>query len=87
MIGVLEGVLGRTAEKKHAAAAARATFPPPGLTSTDLTRDVGFKPATPIEEGIRRFVAWYREFYRIGTWRAPERPATQMAARARRPPL
>jgi UDP-glucuronate 4-epimerase len=26
----------------------------------DLVRDVGFKPATPIEEGIRRFIEWYR---------------------------
>jgi len=26
-------------------------------------RDVGFQPATPIEEGIARFVAWYREYY------------------------
>ena len=24
---------------------------------------VGFAPATPIEEGVRRFVAWYREYY------------------------
>lgn len=31
----------------------------------DLMRDVGFRPTTPIEEGIRRFVAWYREFYRL----------------------
>jgi UDP-glucuronate 4-epimerase len=29
----------------------------------DLTRDVGFRPATPIEEGVRRFAAWYREFH------------------------
>ena len=29
----------------------------------DLCRDVGFRPATPIEEGIARFVAWYREYY------------------------
>jgi UDP-glucuronate 4-epimerase len=29
----------------------------------DLARDVGFAPATPIEEGVRRFVAWYREYY------------------------
>jgi UDP-glucuronate 4-epimerase len=27
-------------------------------------RDVGFKPATPIETGIANFVAWYREYYR-----------------------
>lgn len=31
----------------------------------DLTRDVGFKPSTSIEQGIRNFVAWYREYYRI----------------------
>jgi UDP-glucuronate 4-epimerase len=31
----------------------------------DLKRDVGFTPATPIEEGIPRFVSWYREFYRL----------------------
>ena len=29
----------------------------------DLMQAVGFKPATPIEEGIRRFVKWYREYY------------------------
>jgi UDP-glucuronate 4-epimerase len=29
----------------------------------DLNRAVGFVPATPIEEGVRRFVGWYREFY------------------------
>ena len=31
----------------------------------DLVRDVGFKPDTPIEEGIKRFVEWYRGYYRI----------------------
>ena len=25
----------------------------------DLMRDVGFRPATPIEDGVRNFVAWY----------------------------
>lgn len=29
----------------------------------DLTRDTGFRPATPLPEGIARFVAWYREYY------------------------
>jgi UDP-glucuronate 4-epimerase len=29
----------------------------------DLIRDVGFRPSTPIEVGIPRFVAWYREYY------------------------
>jgi UDP-glucuronate 4-epimerase len=31
----------------------------------DLARDAGFRPATPIEEGVGRFVAWYREFYGV----------------------
>jgi UDP-glucuronate 4-epimerase len=31
----------------------------------DLMRDVGFKPATPLDQGLRQFVAWYREYYHI----------------------
>ena len=30
-----------------------------------LEQATGFKPATPVEEGIRRFVAWYREYYKV----------------------
>jgi UDP-glucuronate 4-epimerase len=29
----------------------------------DLMRDVGFRPGTSIEEGLKNFVAWYRNFY------------------------
>jgi UDP-glucuronate 4-epimerase len=25
---------------------------------------VGFKPGTPVREGVRRFVEWYREYYK-----------------------
>ena len=32
----------------------------------DLVRDFGFKPDTPIEEGLRRFAAWYRSYYKTG---------------------
>jgi UDP-glucuronate 4-epimerase len=31
----------------------------------DLMRDVDFRPNTPIEEGIARFVAWYREYHGV----------------------
>lgn len=31
----------------------------------DLVRDVGFKPATTIEEGISKFVGWYRDFFKV----------------------
>ena len=30
----------------------------------DLMRDVGFRPATSIEQGVRNFVAWYRDYHR-----------------------
>ena len=30
----------------------------------DLMREVGFRPATPIEDGIRRFADWFKEFHR-----------------------
>lgn len=32
---------------------------------TDLMQDYGFKPSTPIREGLARFVEWYREYYHI----------------------
>ncbi|MEO5739041.1 MAG: capsular biosynthesis protein CpsI, partial [Burkholderiales bacterium] len=31
---------------------------------TDLSGIIGFKPATSIEEGVPRFVQWYRDYYR-----------------------
>src|SRR5690242_4311823 len=31
----------------------------------DLVREVNFKPATPIGEGIQRFVAWFRAYHRL----------------------
>lgn len=30
-----------------------------------LERDFGFKPSTPLREGLRRFAEWYKEFYRV----------------------
>lgn len=30
-----------------------------------LMRDVGFKPSTPIAEGIARFIAWYRDYHSL----------------------
>ena len=31
-----------------------------------LVQDVGFAPKTSIETGVERFVAWYRDYYKIG---------------------
>jgi UDP-glucuronate 4-epimerase len=32
---------------------------------SDLERDIGFRPATPIEDGIARFAKWYRDYHKI----------------------
>ncbi len=32
----------------------------------DLVRDVGYRPSTPVEEGVAKFVAWYLDYYRDG---------------------
>lgn len=63
-IEVLEQALGKKAEKKL------LPLQPGDVPATyadidDLARDVGFKPSTPIEVGIPRFVKWYREFYKV----------------------
>ena len=30
-----------------------------------LERDFGFKPSTPLSEGLKKFAEWYKKFYRI----------------------
>jgi UDP-glucuronate 4-epimerase len=30
-----------------------------------LERDVGYKPSTPVEVGVARFVEWYRAYYGV----------------------
>lgn len=63
-IATLEAALGRKAQLEL------LPMQPGDVPATcadveDLARDVGFKPATPIEVGIERFVAWYRGFYGV----------------------
>jgi UDP-glucuronate 4-epimerase len=60
-VRVLEEALGRKAEVELAA------LPPGDVIGTcaDIEasrRDLGFEPKIPIEEGLPRFVAWYREY-------------------------
>jgi len=31
----------------------------------DLVNDLGYKPSTPLEEGIKNFVEWYKDFYKV----------------------
>jgi len=62
-IEVLEGCLGKKAEKNLLPLQAGdviATY----AEVDDLVKDAGFKPITPIEEGIKRFVEWYWGYYK-----------------------
>jgi UDP-glucuronate 4-epimerase len=64
MVDVLERTLGKTAEK---------VFLPdqPGDVAmtyadvSDLEKATGFRPRVTVEEGVPRFVEWYREFYGV----------------------
>ncbi|MGQ0384121.1 MAG: NAD-dependent epimerase [Gammaproteobacteria bacterium] len=64
-IEVLEGCLGRKAEKKMLPLQA-GDVPDTWADAEDLVRDVGYRPVTPVEEGVRRFVAWYLDYYQGG---------------------
>ncbi|WP_406903004.1 NAD-dependent epimerase [Serratia marcescens] len=33
--------------------------------TAELYRDIGFKPETSVEEGVKRFVDWYKAFYQV----------------------
>ncbi|MGF1547568.1 MAG: NAD-dependent epimerase [Thiotrichales bacterium] len=63
-IEVLEDCLGRKAEKQLLPLQP-GDVPDTWADTTDLERDVGYRPNTPVEEGVRRFVEWYREYYRV----------------------
>ncbi len=63
-IEVLEACLGRKAEREL------LPLQPGDVPDTyadidALVTDFGYRPSTTIEDGIRRFVDWYREFYRV----------------------
>ncbi len=63
LVGLLEQALGKKA--------IRGLLPmqPGDVPATyadigDLTREVGFRPSTPIAQGVKRFVAWYKDYQR-----------------------
>jgi UDP-glucuronate 4-epimerase len=62
-IEVLEDCLGKKAVKNMLPLQA-GDVPDTFADVEDLVRDVGYKPATPVEVGIRRFVDWYLEYYK-----------------------
>ncbi len=63
-IEILEDCLGKKAQK-NLLPLQNGDVPATYADVDDLMRDVGFKPATPIEKGIAQFVAWYKEYYKV----------------------
>jgi UDP-glucuronate 4-epimerase len=64
LIEILERELGREAEKNM------MPMQPGDVkqTSADIRKsrdNLGFDPKTPLEEGIKKFVEWYRPFYKV----------------------
>jgi len=64
MIEILEAALGRKAEK-NLLPMQPGDVPATYADVDDLERDVGFRPSTPLDVGIGRFVEWYREYYQV----------------------
>ncbi|HKD53466.1 MAG TPA: NAD-dependent epimerase [Steroidobacteraceae bacterium] len=61
-IEVIEACLGRKAEKNFLPLQA-GDVPDTYADIDDLVRDVGYRPATPIEVGVKRFVDWFCDYY------------------------
>ena len=61
-IEVLEKTIGREAIKNYMDMQ-MGDVPATYADIDDLSRDVGFEPKTSIEEGIQRFIDWYRDYY------------------------
>jgi UDP-glucuronate 4-epimerase len=64
-IEVIEQAVGKEA-KKNLQPMQPGDVPVTYADVDDLMQDVGFKPDTPVELGIARFVDWYRNYYNVG---------------------
>jgi UDP-glucuronate 4-epimerase len=63
-IEVLEDCLGRKAEK-NLLPLQPGDVPDTSAEVTELMADTGYRPDTPVEEGVRHFVEWYRRYYGV----------------------
>ena len=62
LIGTLEQALGKAAIKNFMPIQP-GDVPATWANVDDLSADVGFRPETPIEAGVQKFVDWYLEYY------------------------
>jgi UDP-glucuronate 4-epimerase len=64
VVSLMEKALGREAIKQFLPMQ-QGDVPATYADVADLERDVDFKPSTSIEDGINRFIAWYRSYHRL----------------------
>lgn len=63
-ITAIEQKLGKESEKQMLPMQP-GDVPATAADVSDLVRDLGYKPATPVKEGIDRFVDWYRAYFKV----------------------
>jgi UDP-glucuronate 4-epimerase len=63
-IEVLEDCLGKKAIR-NLLPMQPGDVPETSANIDDLGDDVGYRPTTPVEVGVRRFVDWYHEYYKV----------------------
>ncbi len=63
-IEAIEQALGRTAQKNYLPLQ-DGDVPATHADVSELTGWTGFTPGTPVPEGVRRFVAWYRDYFKV----------------------
>ncbi|TVO54349.1 NAD-dependent epimerase [Denitromonas halophila] len=63
-IGAIESALGMEA-KKNFLPMQDGDVPATYADTSELNAWTGFQPGTPVKEGVARFVAWYREYFRL----------------------
>jgi len=63
-IEAIEETLGKKA-KKNLLPMQPGDVPSTWADTSDLEKDLGYKPYTPVKEGIKKFIEWYRKFYNV----------------------
>jgi len=45
-----------------------------------MTRDIGYRASMPVEEGVKRFVEWYRSYYHPQTASSPSKEMPEFSS-------
>ncbi|CAO2162655.1 unnamed protein product [Urochloa humidicola] len=65
MVAILEKLLGKKASKRVVTMPSNGDVPFTHANVTHAARDFGYRPATSLEEGLRHFVEWFVQYYKL----------------------